>query len=518
MRVLLIEDNEDHAYLVTRALQGHKVEWVNRLDDALGHPELNGFELALTDLSLPDADGIDSVTRLSEAAPSLPLVVLTSLADDRAIESALAQGALDYLYKEEILGDGQFTGSLLQRAARYALLRQAAMGENRRLMASLQENRALLERKNERLRTLCETAQRFVENVSHDFRTPLTVIKEYSSLIRDGVEGVCNDEQQQMLHVVEDRADDLNTMVDDLLDLSKLDAGLLNVWPRKTEVARIVAHISPGLERKAAVRRVTLVNAIDAGLPVIFCEEEKAGRVIVNLVTNAIKFCPEGGRVELWARANDDRNEVVIGVTDNGPGIAPSKRQEIFERFAQGHAQSRQSVKGFGLGLSIARELADLNLGRLELDSELGKGSTFTFTIPYADPDQLIARYLNRVRDLDSECAICTPVTITTSEAAADRDLNDLDVFLSHNVRGNDLALRMERCRWLMLLFVPPVELDEFIQRTREEVADINRNRPLGALPEIDFQAEEPLAPTEPPQKLRAAVSQLLTQEAVCHA
>jgi signal transduction histidine kinase len=490
---------------------------VDRLHKALELGDLPGFEVALTDLTLPDAQGLETVKRLRTQAPDLPLVVLTSMADDRLAQEALGQGAQDYLSKEEFIGNSALAAGLLGRAMRYAVFREGVMRENRRLVGSLQDSKTLLERKNERLRALCDTAQKFVENVSHDFRTPLTVIKEYSSLIRDGVVGEVTAEQRRMLHVVEDRADDLNTMVDDLLDVSKLEAGLLHVWRRRTEISRIVEHIIPGLERKAAVRGVSLVNSIDDSLPAVFCDEDKVGRVVVNLVTNAIKFCSDSGRVELWARADAECHEVVVGVTDNGPGIPAHKLDKIFERFAQGSAHLRQVAKGFGLGLSIARELIDLNLGRIDVSSVVGAGSTFTFSVPYADVEEVFARYICRTRALDGDCAVCAPLTITADPAASARDLDDLDVFLSHNVRGNDLALRVENARWLVVLYVPPVELEDFVNRTLVEMADLNRNRPLGPLPTIEFHHEEPLLLTDQLASLRKTVAPLLRAQELCY-
>lgn len=518
MRVLLIEDNADHATLVRAALAGHAVVHVERLRDALERDDLAGFDVALADLSLPDAKDLDAVEALRGQAPYLPLVVLTSQPDDAIAEEALARGAQDFLVKEEFLSSSYVAVGMLQRSIRYAVRREDVQRENRRLVGTLQENQGLLERKNDHLRALCDTAQKFVENVSHDFRTPLTVIKEYSSLIRDGIVGNVTAEQRRMLHVVEDRADDLNTMVDDLLDVSQLEAGLLNVWRRKTSLARVADHVMSGLERKAAVRGVELVAAVDESLPDVFCDEEKVGRVIVNLVVNAIKFCREHGRIELWARTDEQRREVVVGVTDNGPGISPEKLEIIFERFAQGSSHPRQNVKGFGLGLSIARELTELNLGRIAVRSELDVGSTFTFTLPYAHADEVFARYIQRIRRLDSGSALCSPVTVTASSIAGARDLDDLDVFLSHNVRNGDLALRVGDRRWLIVLSAPPAEVRDFISRTKQEMAELNRNRPLGALPAIEFEIEKVMLLTDSLEDLQRAAAPLLQTKELCYA
>jgi signal transduction histidine kinase len=156
-----------------------------------------------------------------------------------------------------------------------------------------------LETKYQRLARLYRTAHQFVDNVSHEFRTPLTVIKEYVSLIREGIVGPVSDEQSKMLHVVEDRADDLNTMVDDMLDVSKLESGLLGVYRQECDIAQVLRHVRPALERKAVVKGVELQWDIEPGLPSIYCDPEKAGRVLINLSINAIKFCGQPGHVRI---------------------------------------------------------------------------------------------------------------------------------------------------------------------------------------------------------------------------
>src|SRR5690606_16188025 len=148
----------------------------------------------------------------------------------------------------------------------------------------------LLKRKNRRLKRLYETAHRFVDNVSHEFRTPLTVIKEYVGLVHDGVLGGLSEEQADMLEVVTDRADDLNNMVNDMLDISKLDAGMLGLWRKTCNVSDMIERVRPSLERKSHLKQVAIEFDIPETLPQVFCDDEKIGRVIVNLAINAIKF------------------------------------------------------------------------------------------------------------------------------------------------------------------------------------------------------------------------------------
>ncbi len=364
------------------------------------------------------------------------------------------------------------------------------VGENLTLLGQLAESKQLLERKNRRLRRLYQTAQQFVDNVSHEFRTPLTVIKEYSWLIRDGLAGDVTNEQQRMLNVTIDRADDLNTMVDDMLDMSKLKAGLLGAWRKPCRVIDVVRHALPTLERKAQVRGVTLETKVDAHLPLVYCDGEKLGRVMINLVVNAIKFSNQPGLVQLWARENPAANEIVIGVTDNGPGIAEDQRETIFERFKQLGADVAQSTKGFGLGLSIAKELVELNLGRISVESALGQGSTFSFTVPWAEPVEVTGRYLSQLAARRQRPAMVSLVQADLAESVDENLSNEIDAFLSYLLRRNDLLFRASPRRWLFLLLTPQVELDKFLERVAKARLTANRNRPYGPLPEIRYTVE----------------------------
>ncbi len=485
MRILLIEDEPGDAELVRKALfkadETYEVHWVSRLGEALADPNLAASDVILADLSLPDSCGLKSVTALRERLPAMPLIVLTSLANDALALEAIDLGAQDYLVKDSI------DGALLRQSIRYALQRQHLVIERLKLLQSLKESKELLQRKNRRLAQLYKTAQRFVDNVSHEFRTPLTVIKEYAALIGDGLAGSVNDQQARMLNVVVDRTDDLNTMVDDMLDVSKLEAGMLGVWRRNCCVADVVRHVMPGLTLKAQVHGVTLETDVSPRLPTVYCDREKLGRVIINLTVNGIKFSREPGIVRLWVRDNPAGREVIVGVTDNGPGIDEEQQSAIFERFKQLDTDIRRSTKGFGLGLCIAKELIELNLGAMNLESKIGQGSTFSLTVPWADPVEVAARYLKQLAARPHRSTTVSLLRGEVDEAVDEASCDDVDAFLNCSLRRNDLMFRVGGRRWLLLLPAPEIELDQFLERVEKSRVTANRNRLRGPLPEIRY-------------------------------
>ena len=346
----------------------------------------------------------------------------------------------------------------------------------------------LLDEKNARSAQLNETAQQFVDNVSHDFRSPLTVIKEYAGIIRDGLAGQVTADQKKFLEIINDRADDLANMVDDMLDVSRLEAGIMSVWRRKTKISDVFAHVAPILERKAGIKNVSLEILLDEKLPVAYADPEKIGRVIVNLAANAIKFCGDGKAVKLWAKPADDPTEIVIGVTDNGPGIPTENLQQIFERFKQLEWTNSGNVKGFGLGLSIAKDLVALNLGHMNVTSEPGKGSEFSFTVPVWDPEEIVARYLKQTpwsgRRPTSVAFLVATVDTSTEQSAA----NAVDEFLNHAFRGNDLILHVQRQKWLVLTLCQANEVVDVINRVNNNLNEYNRDIPGEKLPKVEFR------------------------------
>lgn len=520
INVLLVEDSADDAALVQRALafahsSNFHVNWVGSLSAALERVEAEPFDVALVDMSLPDSFGMNVVLRIRRKKPHLPVVLLTGNASDQMANDALERGAQDYLVKDWLLGAAH--ADMLERAIRYAIHRQKSQ-ETQRLLRKLETSHRLLKNKNRRLATLCKTAERFVDNVSHEFRTPLTVIKEYTSMLGSELLGSVNGEQRQFLGIIENRADDLNRMVDDMLDVSKLDNGLLVMAREEASVPSIVEQALQVLLPKAASRNITVTRRIGPDLPPVWCDAEKVGRIIINLAVNAIKFCGEPGHVELSAEYDEPGKQVVMGVKDDGRGIAAEHLETIFERFTQVGATTRHSTQGFGLGLSIAKELVDLNFGKLSVASQVGKGSFFSFTLPVSEPLEVMRRYMTRLSALHRGVfnVALASVTIpgdTNPEVAA-----DMGAFLNHVLRADDLVFRAEPNRWILVLAAAAAGVRRFCTRAAAELATVNRNRPEGALPELAIEREgswEVLGTMDEPLNQFAA---LMAQPELCGA
>ncbi len=222
----------------------------------------------------------------------------------------------------------------------------------------------------------------FLANMSHELRTPLNAIIGFSQVLRDGMFGEVNEKQSEYLDDIITSGNHLLSLINDVLDLSKVEAG-------QVELEMAPFSLQDALERGLVVVRerasgegVNVTLAADADANMVEGDERRIQQVIFNLLSNAVKFTPSGGDVDVTtARVN---GEVWISVTDTGPGIAPEDHERLFDEFQQADAGIEQR-EGTGLGLSLSKRLVELHGGHIWVESELGKGSTFTFTLP-AEP------------------------------------------------------------------------------------------------------------------------------------
>lgn len=344
----------------------------------------------------------------------------------------------------------------------------AEITDRKRAETKLVEQQKELERNNQRLAELYQTAQRFVDNVSHEFRTPLTVIKGYAEVVQQGMAGPVNEQQKEFLEFILDRSRDLAQMVDDLLDSSKLRAGTLRIDRRAHQVEQVLTHIRPLIAPKASANKVELVEEIEDALPDVFVDAEKVGRIIVNLAINAIKFSPEGSRITIWAR-HAAGGLIEIGVTDYGPGISPENLREIFERFQQVGNPQDGTTKGFGLGLNIARELVALNLGEIAVKSTVGQGSTFSFTVPRNDPAIYLRQYMASLNAVAlNNQTICLLRITPLSDAGMTDEMRGL---LASIVRATELVVEATEHGSLLLVGCTS-NPEAWLQRLREAAAE----------------------------------------------
>lgn len=233
----------------------------------------------------------------------------------------------------------------------------------------------------ERLKELDTMKSDFVSSVSHELRTPLTAIKGSIDNMLDGLTGVLNEKQTRYLIRIKSNADRLSRLINDLLDLSRIEAGKIELKPLRVDLGRLAGDIAETLRPVAAEKLIDIdVASVALGITA-WVDRDKITQVLMNLIGNALKFTPPKGRVSVAVERNGD-NWVRVSVSDTGPGIAPGEAARIFDKFYQIANADKQKTRGTGLGLSISKSLIEMHGGKIWMDSEVGKGSTFSFTLP----------------------------------------------------------------------------------------------------------------------------------------
>jgi signal transduction histidine kinase/CheY-like chemotaxis protein len=234
------------------------------------------------------------------------------------------------------------------------------------------------------LRRMSDAKTSFLSNMSHEFRTPLNSILSLSQMLMQRLDGELTEEQEKQISYIRGSAENLREMVNDLLDIAKVEAGKVEVKAREFEVEDLFGALRGMLRPILQTASVNLVFDEPANLPTMFTDEGKLSQILRNFISNAIKFT-ERGEVRVAAELTDNKT-IVFSVADTGIGIAPQDRDRIFEEFVQVPSQIQKQVKGTGLGLPLSRNLAQLLGGRVTLDSEVGVGSTFCVYIPVIFP------------------------------------------------------------------------------------------------------------------------------------
>ncbi|HSF69518.1 MAG TPA: response regulator [Nitrospira sp.] len=240
---------------------------------------------------------------------------------------------------------------------------------------------AELDEKAGHLRRADEMKSRFLSNMSHEFRTPVNAILALSHLLLEHTDGELNSEQTKQVNYIRKSAEDLLELVNDLLDLAKIEAGKVTVKATEFEVANLFSALRGMLRPLLVSNVVNLVFEEPSGVPLMMTDEGKVSQILRNFISNAIKFT-ERGEVRVAATPSADRRTVTFSVADTGIGIAQEDQSRIFEEFSQVDHPIQQHVKGTGLGLPLCRKLAQLLGGSVEVSSRPGEGSTFVATIP----------------------------------------------------------------------------------------------------------------------------------------
>lgn len=222
----------------------------------------------------------------------------------------------------------------------------------------------------------------FVASVSHELRTPLVAIDKSISLILGKTTGEISETQEQFLGIAQRNLKRLGLLINDLLDLSKLEAGKLELRREPTSIAKVISESVDSLNNWAGTKSITLEKQVAAGIADVNIDPNRIIQILTNLIGNAIKFTPNGGKVTVGAVLKKENNEIEVNVTDTGIGMTKEDLAKVFDKFYQVGERAPTDISGTGIGLCISKEIVTLHGGKIWVESEKDHGAKFTFTLP----------------------------------------------------------------------------------------------------------------------------------------
>lgn len=364
-KILIVDDDENARKTFGKVLtyKGYEVSGAGTCAEAIKLAQETFFNIALIDIHLPDANGIEVLKEINSINDETLGIMVTAYASiDTSIE-AMNQGAFSYILKPANMDQ-------VLVVIDKALEKQRLSIENKRLMEELKEA-------NTKLKELDKLKSAFVAMVSHEFKNPLTVIIQSLCIILDESRIQVSGDDKKFLELARKNIERLIRLVSNLLDLSKIEAGKMELKREEIDIVSFLNEIIMSYENNLKEKSLSFYKDLPLDIGTIWADKDKLIEVVINLLNNAIKYTPEKGQVHFSVKKSD--KEIRFEITDTGPGIPPEYKDKIFDKFERIAAEKEE---GTGLGLPIAKEIVELHKGSIWVESESGKGSTFIFILP----------------------------------------------------------------------------------------------------------------------------------------
>ena len=392
LKLLVVDDDDVDRMALRRALKGSGIDFeLQEVDNAsLGTQLLKAklFDCAFLDYQLPDCDGLTLVQNLRGAGVTIPLIALTGRGSEETAVGLMKAGASDYLSKSKLSSDTLVRS--IQSAIRIYKAELEVELTNQRLRETnellLQKNRELeqqreqIQRKNLQLIEVSQLKSEFLATMSHELRTPLNAIIGFSQILMRQLQNTASDRQLDMIRRVLTNGQHLLELISDILDLSKIEAGRLDLRVESLNLSELLFTTVEGLQSLADQKQLALNIDLTLADAEIANDANRLRQVITNLLSNAIKFT-DSGFVSVAAR-DVSADCIEITVADSGIGIASENLPHIFNAFHQVDQTISRKHQGTGLGLAITHLLLEMMQGTISVDSKLGEGSQFYVRIP----------------------------------------------------------------------------------------------------------------------------------------
>jgi len=423
-RILAVDDSMTYLHELSDALkgEGYDVVLARSGEEAIELLAVQTVDCILLDVMMPGLGGHETCRRIKTApvVRDIPLIMLTALENNEAMIQGLAAGGDDYVPKSSDF-------DVVKARVRAQIRRKQFEDENRRIreellrmeltvaearaareLAELKRFEDTLQQKNAALEEASRMKSAFLANMSHELRTPLNAIIGFSEVLRDGMLGELTDQQHVFVGNIFSGGNHLLSLINDILDLSKVEAGKMMLDLEPVDVSSLLANSFSVVREKAAIRDIRLDIEAAGELGAIQVDERKVNQILYNLLFNAVKFTNVGGQVTLRASRvlhrdvgqlsgswtgrsfpladNEFAEFLRISITDSGIGIASDGLARLFQPFSQIDSGLARQFEGAGLGLAIVKRLAELHGGTVSVESALGEGSCFTVWLPLRAP------------------------------------------------------------------------------------------------------------------------------------
>ncbi len=375
LHVLLVEDNEHDTLAVKRAFaEGDptvECSYCQRGEEALEALGVDGqeFDIVITDFKLPGISGVDLCHELTDRGIKVPLVLLTGSGSENVAVEALKAGAYDYVIKDPDQGYLELlpfvVRDVVQRHQDRVLRRQA---EDALIAATRKAEKASVAK------------SEFLAAMSHDLRTPLNAILGFSDILSNQYFGPISEKYLEYVEDIQTSGEHLLTLVNEILDLSTIEAGKQSLVKEKLDAQEIIAECVKIVGEKAYSSGIKLITEASDNLPPLYADRRATKQILLNLLSNAVKFTPTGGKITVSAKAS--KRNITLKIADTGRGIPAENIPKLTDPFIRVDDDPYLSEKGWGLGLSITKSLVDLHNGKLDIKSKVGKGTTVTVTFP----------------------------------------------------------------------------------------------------------------------------------------
>jgi signal transduction histidine kinase len=454
-RILVVDDEKeirDFLYKALSRMGGFHVEVAETAEEALHKIEKEPFDLVMTDLKMPKMDGLQLMAEIAKLKPEILTIMMTGHGTiDSALE-AMKRGASDYLMKPLNLEE--------------LIIRIRKVLEERQRFVRLKDFADKLEKANQELKKIDTMKSEFVSVASHELRTPLAAIKNSVQLMLSGKTGEINENQTKFLSMAERNINRLTNILNDLLNLSRIESGKIELKFENVELKEIIELTASSLRPQADGNSIQIEVEVPEQIPAVYGDPEKIEQILTNIIGNSIKFTPDGGKILITAKHLPKGKEggygdkVAVSVKDTGIGIPPEHLDAIFEKFHQVEGSLHRSVSGTGLGLAITKGLVEAHQGKIWVESEVEKGSVFTFTLPLAEGERrephfrfILDKEFQRAQENDAPLTLFLIKVLDEGKEVKESLLDQLEEKVKQCLcRKADILLRREKEKILAAL------------------------------------------------------------------